>query len=303
MRGTILFTYFSFLVAFLFYIYRDRLLKKPMGFSLELPSKRPPAVVGMLTNPFNRVTTKEMLATLVDLYYRKNISMRVRGPKKDRLEIELLNEKGMEYFEKRLMAMLLGEKSKVVLEERLKPLKKSGKLRALFIKDMDAWAGLVHGKAEKMVTWTSPKVIFTPLLYGATLAIVMYVGTFLLFPYPFIDFLIDMLFAAILQVCLMWLYSLAFDGLTPRARKERDAWLTLRNTLEKYTAIKDKHPDAHVVWDRIMPYAVALGVSHEVYRIAGELIELPALHQYSKTEQLLNPMELGKGFVKMVLEG
>ena len=303
-----IFIYLSFVLGFVAFLYREHTNKKPqIELTFELPSKKPPAIVGMMVNPYNRVTTKELIATLVDLAYRKKIEMKTHGAKKDMLRIRLLNNANLEYFEKYLLEQVLELKTNedgLILEEKLKTIHgdKNKKAMGVFLNKLENWKNTVIEHGEKTLQPGFHEFSWQPIAYGIGMSILIYLPLRFLFAYSFTAFLLDMFIGVVLQTGLIWLYTMAFKGLNPEAQNEKEKWLALKKTLDDYTSIKTKRPEEHIIWDRILPYAVALGVSHEIYRISEETMKFELLQEYKKVEKLLDPIDLGKIFIELIVK-
>lgn len=280
---------FAFLLSFLYFLSKKN---KQSDLSFELPSDKPPAVVGHIVNTMNVVTLHELIATLVDLAYRKKIELNVI--EKDKVVLKKKNLDKLLDFEKHAIDLVMQEKDEIVLEDEVQRIKSTKKDLLDFNQRFESWKESVQRYCESY--HSGPHIETSELwedlimlLQGLGLAILFYVGIFLFYNYPLQTFAIDLQTSIIITIIVLLFYHLAigFNDLTEEARKEKKKWLRLRATIDKYTWIKQKPPTEHVIWDRIMVYAIVLNSADAVYTIAKEFLELKKLQEY---------LEVLKGF-------
>jgi hypothetical protein len=238
---------------------------------------------------------KEIIATLVDLDFRKKISMMECGSNKDKFCVKLIDEKGLMPFERHLISMLGIPKDKeMVLDDNLVLCSSDKFLRKMFLESFKEWKKLLKKQAGGMLSPLFPMFSYYPVIFGVILSYILYFISISLTSYPVDQFNYDLFIASIFSVGILFFYGLAFNSITKEGKSERDRWLILKRTIEDYTILEEKTHKEHIVWDRIIPYAVALGSTDKVYSAAKEMIDIPGIHEFKKMEKYLNPIEYSR---------
>lgn len=276
-------SFFAFLLSF-FYFMNKR--NKPSGYlSFDLPSNKPPAVVGHIVNSFNVVTLHEFIATLVDLAYRKKLILRV--VENNKIELRKQDLSGLSDFEKQAIDIIMKKDDHVILEDEVDRVKSSKDGVRKFNDEFEQWKETVNRHCEQYHSGINldGEVLLDnvkALALGTVLAAIAYSSLFLLNLSTLAEFLDDLAVGFMLAVIISVIYQAAtgIDDLKKSAREEKKKWLRLKSVIDKYTWIKEKPPTEHVIWDRIMVYAIVLNSTENVYQIAREFLALKKIQEY-----------------------
>ncbi len=276
--------FIALFLPFLYFLTRRRF---PLHFSFDLPSDKPPAVVGHMVNTLNMVTPKEFVATLVDLAYRKKLELKVS--EKNELHIRRRSSEGLLDFEKDAINLIMGGGKEIILENVVAVMKTKERL-GYFNARFELWKRKVNNHCKKYHThprlnMEDIKPYVAAAVSGIVLSVVSYMLLSILYQYPLSSFSVEFDVGVFILLSLLFGHYLLtrFSDLREEVEAEKIKWLQLKETIDKYTAIRTKPPTEHIIWDRLMAYAVVLNSADNVYDISKEFLELKQLYEHRRT--------------------
>lgn len=250
----------------------------------ELPSERPPAIVGYLYRS-GSVTTDDMVATIMDLARRGHIKITETEREKptflgigggteydyvlERLE---RNRGDLQEFEKDLLAFLFGSPAARLHLLSLNEFKKDAqKHSSQYLSWFRGWMKDAQRAAEKegFFEKASSRMMVVSILVGvggaaAGMLIMALTHSYLGAATFIVGFVVTLL-------------SLLVRRRSPAGALEFAKWKALRRYLLHFSQLKDAPPQSLVLWEHFLVYGVTLGVSKEVLKQLEP--HLPAMEQ------------------------
>ena len=229
----------------------------------ELPQDYPPAITSYLWD-FGSVDMEALTATLMDIARKGYISFSdssnaISGKGRNNYTIEKNKsfEKVPETFESSLIDFFIGDigdSNRVTMEE----IKKFAKKKPTIFKHfLDKWKNAVkrEAKAYALLETTGNRLMYLNMSTGIIVAVI---GGILIS---------QNIIAGVIAILLGVLQGIASPLFRRRSRAgalHYAQWKAFRRYLKHFSNINEAIPNAMVIWEHYLVYAVALGVAKEV---------------------------------------
>jgi uncharacterized membrane protein len=247
---------------------KDVPVKKSSRLLIKPPSDISPSVLGALLNENGKPKEENFLAEILYLAYKKHIEIMekyINGKKQ--VVLLKLNKKNLDASEKIVFGYIFKKKDSVILSDTLRS---SDRFRdciknwqAIANKEARAYQhkhGWFHeSKIRKMVDKIKRDYVFG-------LVLLLFIGFFIfgvaLDHYPYwVGPILGFGAGYAISVILVYLSSNFLYKRSNFGSKEYQKWMDFKSSLEKYFYLHKKPPSSVAIWDKMIIYAVSLGVA------------------------------------------
>ena len=242
------------------------------------PSDLHPALVEALVSQNRFVTTNSFSATILDLARKKKLEVQAIGKYSDGVlgigkgtkytytlilkDLSYDTDLKLETFEKDVIRFIFNENHKVEMEELKKRMKSSPSATRIFF---NSWTESVKKFADSKVfiEKESKKWIIKFIISNIIFWLIITFG------FALVIGVLEIFFAAIVAILAGIILPIIgigtfFRRWTKDAGIEAAKWQAFRNYINNLSEIKNNLPQAVIIWQEILIYGTALGVSKKV---------------------------------------
>lgn len=208
------------------------------------------------------VSTRAMSASIMNLIYKKNISIEENSDKKN-IVLKYENDKKTSNAEKKLLHLLfetIGIKNTVSLKE-IEKYSSNYSTAETFMKEYDAWVLEVTKNAKKEEFFEDHIAVKAASSLYFILGVIIFI--------IILAFNIEVFYLGIiilLSAIAFLIYILTFKKWTKKGREHFLKWTAFKNFLLDFSLLKEKDIPDIILWDKYLVYATVLGIAKEVQK-------------------------------------
>jgi len=208
-----------------------------------------------------KISPKAFTASLLNLIYKKKISLKESENKKDKYILTLNNSNGLSEAETKLVNLIfnqIGNGNEVTIKE-IEKYSSSTNTNSEFLSAYNSWKDSLISSAEKENFFEkNTKYKVAAMVYVVLGLVIMLVCLFMK--------VIEIYF--IVPLCVVFfaftIYVLIFKKWTNRGREDSAKWRAFKNFLTDFGTFDKKELPEIKLWEKYMVYATVLGVADKV---------------------------------------
>jgi uncharacterized membrane protein len=245
----------------------DKPVKKSSKLVLEPPADISPSILGALLNPDGKPKEENFLAEILFLAYHGKIDINERYIKNKKQIVLLKHKKNviLDASEKIVFGYFFKKKNSIVLSDALR---KSKRFRDCIMN----WQAVAHkeartyqhkygwfheSKSKKIVKQIREWAMLALILSSPSLLFILNYGSFELPITLSIGFLLGIFISGLITIPISnYLFKRSKIG-----TNEYQKWMDYKSSLKNYFYLHKKPASSVAIWDKMIIYAVSLGVA------------------------------------------